>query len=728
LLQYTLFIVLAPVAAIILSVIAVLSWRRRRTPPGRALFWLCLATLGWIAFNTLELAAPSPSATFRWAKITYPFIAAAPLAWLAFALQYVGRREWLSTRRLALLGAVPLVTSIVAQTSDLHTLLWRRYEFVPASGFLHMRPVEYGPWFWVHLFTSQAYVLLGAGLILAHYVRSARLYRRQSRWVVLGAAIPIIVNFVYVFDLVPGWTKDYSPLGVALAGLLFSASIWRHRLLDLWPIGRDQLVESMTDAVIVTDRDQRVVDANPAAYQLISASDGELIGRPVDELLPPRASSSNAEARGAVQRHELSIERENGPRLFELQLSDLADDQDRPLGQLIVLRDVTERSRTLERLRRQERLAAIGQLAGGIAHDFNNLLGSITLHAQLAQRAGPDAPVPSDHLTTIVQESERAAELVDQILDFGRSQVIASAPLDLGPFVEEVAAVLRRTIREDIELLVEGPAEACVIDADPTRIQQVLLNLATNARDAMPDGGRLRIGIERCHYSPDGRVPIEPAVEPEWARLTVADDGEGMDEETKRHIFEPFYTTKQPDRGTGLGLAQVYGIVKQHRGHIEVQSAQGEGTTFTIYLPLIPGNPLELRDTGSTAAFSGDGETILIVEDAAKYREAIRDGLEALNYRVLTAGNGAEALALLSRKAVDLVITDLIMPEMGGRELAAAMREEACLVPSIAMTGYALDADPETLKGEGFREVIFKPFAIEDLSRVVRYALDVGSH
>jgi CheY-like chemotaxis protein len=199
-----------------------------------------------------------------------------------------------------------------------------------------------------------------------------------------------------------------------------------------------------------------------------------------------------------------------------------------------------------------------------------------------------------------------------------------------------------------------------------------------------------------------------------------------MDEETQSHIFEPFYTTKEPDQGTGLGLAQVYGIVKQHHGHVEVKSARGEGTTFTIYLPLIHEDAAASSAPGGEPARAGAGETILVVEDAEEYREAIRDGLETLNYRVLTASGGREALDVVASQAVDLVLTDLVMPGMGGRELAEALREEASLVPSVAMTGYALDSDPESLKAYGFRDVIFKPFSIEDLSRVLRTTLDGG--
>ena len=718
--QYTIFVAVAPIALVIVLLVGIVAWRRRNTRPSDALLALSVSTFGWITFNTLELLSPFAPATLLWARVTYIFIAAAPVTWFIFALRYVGMSSWLRPACLALLGAVPTTTAVMALSNGAHGLLWRRYQFIPSAGLLHMRPTGYGPWFWIHIVYSYACILVGTGLILAHYVRSAKIYRRQARWVVAGALAPLVVNIIYVFQLIPGFTKDYSPLAFSVAAAFFAASIFRHRLLDLRPVGRYHLVQSLRDPVLVVDTEGQVVDANPAAHRVVENGDGELIGQPLPDALPAASSLLSSSANSTTDREDVSIEVEGRERWFELRLSDITDQYDQLIGHLIVLHDVTERIETTRRLRRQERLAAIGQLAGGIAHDFNNLIGSITLHAQLAERVVDERPeAVHENLEVIVEESRRAADLVDQILDFSRRQVIDTESLDLGPFVEEMAGILRRTIREDIRLVVETPPHPCVVDADPTRVQQVLLNLATNARDAMPHGGLLRIVVE-CAWS---ALDENGKSGRRWVRLIVSDTGTGMDEETRKHVFEPFFTTKRPDEGTGLGLAQVYGIVKQHGGRVEVETAPGEGSTFTVLLPVAEGADRR-KDGTSDPSIRGSGETILVVEDTERYLRALREGLESLNYRVLTAADGQEALETLSGEQVDLLLTDLVMAEMGGEALLRRVHREVPDLKAVAMTGFARAGNGRALREAGFTAVVGKPFSMQRLASVVHDALN----
>ncbi len=728
--QYVVFLALAPVAAAVLVLVAGFAWRRRGTPPAANLLWLALATLGWLIANSLELISASPSGTLWWGRVAYVFIAATALAWLAFAIQYVGRQDWLTPSRLVPLALVPAITSFLSLTSAAHGFLWADYRLVPAGGFLHLWIEQYGPWFWMHVLYCYACILLGAGLILAHFLRAAKIYRRQAGWVVVGALCAVVVNVAYVFRLIPGWRKDYSPLALAWAGLFFAVGIFRHRLLDLRPVGRNQLVESIRDAVIVVDTQHRIVDVNPAARGVLSNWDGGLIGEPVSDILPVASSALVSSPPGQPAQEEISIERDGETRYYELRLSDVADTRGRLMGRLLVLRDVTERRETMMQLRRQERLAAIGQLAGGVAHDFNNLLASIILHAQLAQKQQRNdrSGGVEENLRVIVQESRRAADLVTQILDFSRSAVMESEPLDLGDLLEDVASVLRRTIREDIHLMVETPSSACVVEADPTRIQQMLLNLATNARDAMPDGGELRIAV-KCRPASRGCDGADAGAPPErWAHLTVSDTGTGIDEEVQSHLFEPFFTTKEPGEGTGLGLAQVYGIVNQHRGCIEVETELGKGTTFHVFLPLHDVQPLARGGGERAPEPRGDGETILLVEDEHNLREACRDTLSGLGYQVVAAANGRDALARLNGREADLVITDLVMPEMGGKRLMRELVRRSPDLPVLAVTGYTMRDQVDRLIDIGFCDVLHKPFDACTLARAVhRHLRDNGS-
>jgi len=302
--------------------------------------------------------------------------------------------------------------------------------------------------------------------------------------------------------------------------------------------------------------------------------------------------------------------------------------------------------------------------------------------------------------------------------------------LDLKPFVEKVMDILRRTIPENIRLTLDAPgaeSETCVVEADPTRIQQVLMNLAANGRDAMlpQGGGELSVALSRVMVQPGEAPPVAEMEPGEWVRLTVSDTGPGMTEDVQAHLFEPFFTTKKPGKGTGLGLAQVYGIVRQHEGRIGVETAVGEGTAFHVYLPACGEEKVEEAEEAPSIPLRGKGETILLAEDEAILRRVIQETLEAQGYRVLTAANGQEALeSYRSAQGVDLVIADLVMPEMGGRQLVEALKRETPDLKALAITGYAAPTDREHSKEKNFLGVVSKPFDAERLARMIRRALD----
>jgi two-component system cell cycle sensor histidine kinase/response regulator CckA len=397
------------------------------------------------------------------------------------------------------------------------------------------------------------------------------------------------------------------------------------------------------------------------------------------------------------------------------------------------LRD--ERARLEEQVRRQERLAAIGQLAGGIAHDFNNLLTTIMLYAQMPLGKHDLHPDVRRALETILGESRQAARLVRQILDFSRRSPIEARPVDLQPFVEESVRVLQRTIPEHVSFHLDVGPGKYVVDADPTRVQQVLMNLVLNARDAMPKGGELRIGLGQIVTRPDQPLPLPEMKDVcamgcrEWVCLTVSDTGAGMTEEVKAHLFEPFFTTKAHGQGTGLGLAQVHGIVKQHKGYIQVESEGGRGTTFRVYLPAHPASGAVEAPEKTGIAPEGKGETVLLVEDNEKLRRVAQEILKSLGYRVLPAANGREALetcrsAMEKGQGIDLILTDMVMPEMGGKELIQELKKLIPDVKVLATTGHTMTEDIEELKAADIQGTIQKPFEIDTLAAAIRRALE----
>jgi signal transduction histidine kinase/ActR/RegA family two-component response regulator len=403
-------------------------------------------------------------------------------------------------------------------------------------------------------------------------------------------------------------------------------------------------------------------------------------------------------------------------------------EKDRIVGSVLLVEDITERKRMEQQLRQQERLAAVGQLSAGIAHDFRNLLTTIILYANMALRQPDLPPKLVQNLETIVGESKRAADLVQQILDFSSSSMIRVQAFDLQSLVQYVMNILERTISENVRLSMEvrpgNHAAAFTVRADSGRIQQVLTNLAANARDAMPGGGELRFELSRIEVTADKAPPVADMGPGAWVCLAVSDTGTGMTEEVRAHLFEPFFTTKEVGKGTGLGLAQVYGIVRQHDGYIGVETELGQGTTFRIYLPAYQEEMKEAKAEEPSVLPQGQGETLLLVEDNENLREAGQSILESLGYRVLTAANGREALAVYGMEGgADLVITDLVMPEMGGKELVRELRRSDPNVKALGITGYATMGVAEGLREVGFLDVVHKPFDVKELARVIRRAL-----
>ena len=397
---------------------------------------------------------------------------------------------------------------------------------------------------------------------------------------------------------------------------------------------------------------------------------------------------------------------------------------------LLLATDVTEK-RTLEaQLLQSQKMESMGRLAGGVAHDFNNLLGIITGYGDLLRRRVTADPRLTKYVDDIVKAAERAAGLTRQLLAFSRQQVLQPRILDLNPVVDETQKMLRRVIGEDIQLVTVLDENLAPVKADAGQMDQILMNLAVNARDAMPRGGRLT--IETANVALDESYARQHAgVEPgRYVMLAISDTGHGMTPEVRSRIFEPFFTTKDPGKGTGLGLATVHGIVKQSGGHIFVYSEPGHGTSFKIYLPRADAAEVATPPPESTAAQLPQGsETIVLVEDEESLRELIRECLETTGYTVLEARHGADALEICERHEgpVHLLITDVVMPNMSGRELGERVRAVRPDIRVLYMSGYTDDA--VVRHGVLAQDMAFlqKPFTAEALARKVRACLETSN-
>ena len=399
---------------------------------------------------------------------------------------------------------------------------------------------------------------------------------------------------------------------------------------------------------------------------------------------------------------------------------------DRLVGHLVLMRDVTRRKRLERESVRQERLAAVGQLAAGIAHDFNNILCSVMGFTELLQTT-PDMPAHAQaHLGRIAKSSRRAATLVRQILDFSQRTVRNVQRVDFAECLAETAAFLQASLPEKVRIATSVAPDVYLLDAEPAQLQQMITNLAINARDAMPGGGELRLELSRGPADdPDALCDLcgQP-VTGTWLRLDVADTGTGIPAEVLPRIFEPFYTTKKVGEGTGLGLPQAVGIAAQHGGHILVTSAPGRGSVFTILLPPAA-TPAPAPAAERSLLARGRGQGILLAEDEPSVREALGAMLRHLDYRVTPAASGAEALALFARAGArfDLVLTDVVMPDLDGEALCERLAALDPAVRIVAMSGYPLGARSEALLERGVLAWVQKPISIDQLASVVAEAL-----
>jgi PAS domain S-box-containing protein len=413
-----------------------------------------------------------------------------------------------------------------------------------------------------------------------------------------------------------------------------------------------------------------------------------------------------------------------------------------------VMYEITERKRLEDQLRHSQKLEAVGQLAGGVAHDFNNLLMLIQAHNEhLRDHLSTDDPARKDVLQ-IENAVTRAASLTAQLLTFSRKQVLRPENLNLNAVLADVGKMLHRLIGENIEVNIVPACSPARVKADPGQIEQVILNLAVNARDAMPAGGRLTITVGEAELVENDSRNHEGAPAGKYVMLSVSDTGSGMDTETQAHIFEPFFTTKAPGKGTGLGLATVYGVVKQSDGWIWVDSKPGRGTTFQIYLPSVQEfvaressiKKIPLDESPSTkkptpAASSVDAspkgrETVLVVEDQDGIRDIVRESLRRNGYKVLIANDGDEALQMASAypDPIHLLITDLVMPNIGGRELAQRLTPQRPTMKVLFMSGYSEQSALEIEATSQSATVLQKPFSLDALARNVRRVLDEAGY
>jgi two-component system cell cycle sensor histidine kinase/response regulator CckA len=494
----------------------------------------------------------------------------------------------------------------------------------------------------------------------------------------------------------------------------------------------ESTADSLLDLVCLVDHRGRIIRANRTveAWHLGQVMDVQ--GQEIHELLHPNCADGSCyldsfwkrawekASRGLPDQCEAYDETLERYVLVQVRPCEDGRERTAPGSTAVIVRDITERMQ----MQAQDRLAAMGQLAAGVAHDFNNILTSMIGFAELIYRRADIPDTAKSDLKRIMEGGHRAAHLIRQILDFSRRSLMRRQALDLAPFLKETVSFLQRTIPEGIRIVLEMGTDQYLVYADANLLQQALANLAVNARDAMPGGGELRLGLSSFTLKAGVRAGMESG---DWIGLSVSDTGVGIPPEVLAHLYEPFFTTKDVGEGTGLGLAQVYGIVKQHDGFIDVETEMGNGTTFTIYL-----TPLAVQEEVSEEEVPeemprGHGETVLVAEDEPQVLGVCKAMLEHLGYRVLAATTGSQALDLYDQHGdeIALVLADMMMPQMGGVELYHEVRSRNPDAKVVVMTGYPLmGAEGKALLEQGIVDWMQKPVDFVQLAQLVSRVLE----
>ncbi len=575
---------------------------------------------------------------------------------------------------------------------------------------------------------------VGAGAAANFLTRLGRPSAMVVPFVVMGETFGVLVLASDHQDL-----SDNSWLGFAGSlAVQFGQTVALGQSLNRLAASEERyraLMEQAHDAILVLDMEQRIQEANRAALDLLGRPRPEIVGRCYDDFVAPEELEESRRSRGRVAvegkvwvplRHLVRADGSRVPVETSVSLVRIGDES----TILAILRDVTERRRLEAQFQQAQKMETVGRLAGGVAHDFNNLLTLILGYGNMVLQALADRPALSRQVEAIVHAGESAAGLTRQLLAFSRHQVLVPTVIDVNALIRQLEQMLRRLIGEDIELVTDLEPRLARIRADAGQIEQVLMNLVVNARDAMPGGGRLTLSTRNqpaaaAGTGSDGAARAgayaDASADGTHVVLRVADTGCGIDAAVMPHLFEPFFTTKEAGKGTGLGLATVYGIVHQSGGHLEVESVPGQGASFGVYLPCTdePATPASV----ATAAAGRGHETVLVVEDEASIRSLAREILEGQGYAVLEAAGVDEALRRVAEHAgpIHLLLTDVFMPGKGGVELAQDLLARRPGLRVVYMSGYADRAVPADAPGVAF---VQKPFDPAVLARRVRATLD----
>ncbi|HEV8247444.1 MAG TPA: histidine kinase N-terminal 7TM domain-containing protein, partial [Polyangiaceae bacterium] len=748
-------------SALVTAICAVYVARRAarapasHVPGARSFLAVLVLEIAYSVCFACEGVSRSLTAKLFWDDLQLAFTVALPLALLNFAQRWVGGERptnLISRRGWFALALLPLAACLFVYSDPWHGQA-RADAHLTASGPYLSLAYSFAPIEWATFLELYGLCLYGVLFTLARTWRRSGPYRAQAFAVALAVSMPVIGSIPGVFFnvLLFGQRDAIVVLFFAAGSLVVTWALYRRGLFDLAPVAYDLVLDQLPLPIIVVDAQERIVEVNPAARELFGF-DSAVTGEATESA--ERRAPEFGRAMEALRARQAEVR--IGERIFELRASELHGGRGRT-GRVIQLHDVSERHRAedlvrlardalelrvaertdelslanqallgemeerraaeeaqkllQQRLEAAHRLESLGRLAGGVAHDFNNLLTVILGNASLLQAYSSTAG-DRELLSEIEGAAQSAASLTQQLLAFARRQVIDPRVIDLGGAVEASERMLSRLLGEDIRIERQQESGPLRVRLDPSQLEQILVNLCLNARDAMPKGGRLTIKTSFAALPPRRPIGREESPAPEadgYAVISVADTGTGIAPAMLDRIFEPFFTTKPLGKGTGLGLASVYGAAEQAGGLVSVESEPGRGSTFHVYFP----RALEAaRASGARAAqAAGEHGTIALVEDQELVRHVTSRQLQRMGYDVLSFASAKAALAELPPRLaeVDLLVSDVIMPEISGPHLVAELRRQRPSLPVLFLSGYAEDALADRGAATAGAPVLAKP-------------------
>ncbi|MFC1991456.1 histidine kinase N-terminal 7TM domain-containing protein [Chloroflexota bacterium] len=584
---YAFYITSLAISAIVAALLAFFFWQKRPKSEATSAVWLMLATVIISVGYILQYTNTTLSGQIFATNIQYAGIVSLPVTWLTFSLRYTNRDKWLDARNLFLFSVIPIITFVLAWTNGIDGMMWHN-RYLETSGPFVIIAKTYGPWFWIHISYSYLLYFAGTFLLFQRLFRPPGLYRQQSIALLICVGAPLAWNVVYIFNLIPIYRIDLIPSAFTISGLAIAWGLFRLRLLDIIPIARDTVIESMSEGVIVLDTENRLVDINPAAQHIIGCSLSDVIGQPITTVLPQQSELVERSHTLKVEAYlNIVIEQDATQHYYESSISPLQDRHGHLIGRLVTLRDITERrlieakSKDLEeKAHLASRLSIVGEMAAGIAHEVNNPLTAVLGYSDLLLKQDISDKIRDD-LEIINRGAKRAADILSRLLKFAGQQGLELEYIDINHITEAVVEFRGNSLANNkIDVILNLTSKLPKTLADGNQLQEVFLNLIINAENS----------IVQAHRGEGGTLTITTETNGDSIYISFTDNGIGINQENLNRIFYPFFTIMGSGKGTGLGLSISQRIMNMHGGEITAESQPGSGATFIIKLPIAEAN------------------------------------------------------------------------------------------------------------------------------------------